>query len=111
MRPVSPVLCENLLVARLPSGLATRMMPTTANARITFSAWRKSPRSQNRNIAYIRASPRLSQRPRLSEKTTGTIDAAIASRSTSFHPADRVSSIAQIAQGVRIAKADPQAFV
>ena len=88
-----------------------RMMPTTANARITFTAWRKSPRSQNRNIAYISASPRLSQRPRLSEKTTGTIDAAIARRSTSFQPADRAWSIAQIAQGARIAKADPQAFV
>ena len=37
-------------------------------------AWRKSPRMPKRIVAYMMPMPRLSQRPRLSENTTGTIE-------------------------------------
>ena len=55
--------------------------------------------------------PRLSQRPRLSENITGTSAAASEIRSVSFHARDRAWVMAQIANGVSIANAEPHALV
>ena len=64
-----------------------------------------------RIVAYTMPIPRLSQRPRLSENTTGTIAAASMTWSTSRHARERACIIAQIANGVRIANAEPHALV
>jgi hypothetical protein len=55
--------------------------------------------------------PRLSQSPRLSENTTGTSESAMVIWSVRFHDFARAWLIAQIANGVSIAKLEPHAFV
>jgi hypothetical protein len=87
------------------------MTPTTITApstRITRWTSRSAP---NRTAAYARPMPRLSHRPRFSEKMIGTTESPRVILSTRPQVWPGFAASAARAIGVSIAQVDPQAFV